>query len=286
VRVRRVHAPRLDDAGAEEAETGRAHGGGSENPAAENKKVGAGGERGAGHAGGMPVTDLQRYLFDLNGFIRLPGALSPAELADANARIDALPAMPPGGWHGHVHREVFEPSRGIAYQQVYEMGGTFERMIDHPSWIEHVRHFIGGQDTFDAWYGGEFIDECFVSLRGPGEAIGLHSGNGHSKRITYRVHNGRFACMQVNVLVALDRIGPGDGATMVIPGSHKANFPHPEFDTYRIAPDQANSCDGAPGAVEVHLEPRPPHQCRPASHRRLPLQPGVHLLPLRLPPVR
>jgi ectoine hydroxylase-related dioxygenase (phytanoyl-CoA dioxygenase family) len=28
--------------------------------------------------------------------------------------------------------------------------------------------------------------------------------------------------------MAFNDVGPGDGATMVIPGSHKANFRHPD----------------------------------------------------------
>ena len=41
---------------------------------------------------------------------------------------------------------------------------------------------------------------------------------------------------------------------MVIPGSHKANFPYPEFDKYSMGGTQA-SVDGAEAAIEVFLEP-------------------------------
>ena len=37
---------------------------------------------------------------------------------------------------------------------------------------------------------------------------------------------------QVNVLVALSDMGPGAGATMVIPGSHKSNFPPPDYEMH------------------------------------------------------
>jgi ectoine hydroxylase-related dioxygenase (phytanoyl-CoA dioxygenase family) len=32
---------------------------------------------------------------------------------------------------------------------------------------------------------------------------------------------------KVDMLLALTDIGPGDGGTMLIPGSHKSNFEHP-----------------------------------------------------------
>ena len=203
----------------------------------------------------VPTIDpLSAYLFDLNGFLILRGALSTTEVVNCNAEIDAIPAdLAAGEWYGHIHCETMEPSRGVALQQIYEAGPAFARFIDHPSWLPLIREFIGGWDTFDAFFGDVFIDENFVSLRGPGQAIGIHSG-GHkpTKRTQYRFHNGRFMCMQVNVLVALSDIGPGDGATMIIPASHKANLIQPQFDMMGI--EDGASADGIVGGIEVHLQ--------------------------------
>ena len=52
-------------------------------------------------------------------------------------------------------------------------------------------------------------------------------------------------------------MGPGDGTTMVIPGSHKANFTHPQ--TSRHAGDQPNSpnesAEGIELATQVFMDP-------------------------------
>ena len=198
------------------------------------------------------VSDLDRYLFDLQGYLVLRGAVARDHVARMNGVIDALPPMEPGDWFGYVHREKFEASRGIAYQQVYEAGEPFEELVDHPSWIEKVKTFVGGAGTHDYNNGELFIDENFVSIRGPGGAIGLHSGGNHPvKRTQYRYHAGDFMCGQINILLALTDIGPGDGATMVIPASHKANLEHPQFATQRIG--EGASVDGVEGAIEVHL---------------------------------
>ena len=143
---------------------------------------------------------------------------------------------------------------GVNLQHIYEGGESFERLIDHPAWIEKVKHFVGGQTNFDAHHGPLFIDENFANIRGPGEAIGLHSG-GHksTKRCQFRYRNGEFSCGQINILMGLNDIGPGDGATMVIPGSHKANFNHPDFERHKIVGGAATSVDDVEGAVEVHL---------------------------------
>lgn len=101
------------------------------------------------------------------------------------------------------------------------------RSVGRRGAINYVLRFVGGEETFDHHHGPLFIDENFFNLRGPGESIPLHSG-GHNrcKRTEYTYHNGRFQCGQVNVLIAHTDIGPGDGATMVIPGSHKSNIIH------------------------------------------------------------
>jgi hypothetical protein len=206
-------------------------------------------------------TALEEYLFDLQGFVILRGVLSKEEVADANARIDTIPrSLPRKGWHGWVQREDHPEHRGISYQQVYELGGTLEKMIDHPNYINYVTRFVGGHDTFDYHHGPLFIDENFYTIRGPGESIALHAG-GHdrAKRMSFRYHNGRFQCNQINVLIAFTDIGPGDGATMVIPGSHKSNIIHPKFlqpgrmDEWTDA-GKGGSVDGTPGAIEVHMQ--------------------------------
>jgi hypothetical protein len=201
------------------------------------------------------LTDMDIYLFDLRGFLLLEGALSKEEVAALNAGIDHILPLNPGEWYGYVHGHTYGGGdEGLNLQQIYEGGEPFEKLIDHPSWIDKVKHFVGGEGTFDYNHGPLFIDENFANIRGPGQAIGLHSG-GHQgvKRTQFRFHNGRFQCGQINILMALTDIGPGDGATMIIPGSHKANFPHPDFDKYRMGSAEP-SVDNVFGAIEVHMK--------------------------------
>lgn len=199
-------------------------------------------------------TDLETYLFDLRGYITLNQALTPAEVTDLNGCLDAIPRLQPGEWYGYVHGHTYGTVDGINYQQIYEAGEPFEKLIDHPSWIEKIKHFVGGVGTFDYHHGPLFIDENFANFRESGEAIGIHSG-GYPPilRNQFRYHNGRFMCGQVNVLIALTDIGPGDGGTMLIPGSHKSNFTHPHFAEHCMKADGA-TVEGIEGAVELHLK--------------------------------
>lgn len=202
-------------------------------------------------------TDMECYLFDLNGYLVIPGALGTEELADCNRTLDAFTGFVGSEFRGNVfaHNDAAR-QEGIMLQQIYEAGPVWQRMIDHPSWFAKAVHFIGTDDpeNFDGHHGPAFIDECFATIRGPGQALRLHSG-GHvgTIRTQYRFHAGKFHCGQVNVLIALNDIGPGDGATMVIPGSHKSNLRHPQTVALNRR-DEQTSVDGVAGAVEIHLK--------------------------------
>lgn len=198
-------------------------------------------------------TEMEVFLFDLRGYLHLKDAITAEEVDACNRAVDTLLPLRVGEWAGYVHGHQFGRKDGLNLQQIYEAGPPFERLIDHPSWIEKVKYFVGGEGTFDFHHGPLFIDECFVNLRGPGEAIGIHSG-GHAgtKRNQFRYHAGQFMCGQVNILLALTDIGPGDGGTMLIPGSHKSNFIHPQYGDHTIG--KGGSVDAVEGAVEIQMK--------------------------------
>ena len=153
-----------------------------------------------------------------------------------------------------MHGHNYGGKEGLYLQQIYESGKPFEKLIDHPSWINHMLEFVGGEGTFDHLHGPLFIDENFANIRGPGEAIGIHSGNPEGiKRNNYRYQNGKFHCSQVNILIALNDIGSGDGGTVIIPGSHKSNIQHPEYKTNKMKKNTVSSAEKMTGAVEVFL---------------------------------
>ena len=194
------------------------------------------------------TSDLQDYLFDLRGYIVLENALDAEHVAALNAALDAFPPLEWQQWHGTVQRNDDNGKAGIELQNIVEGGEPFERLIDHPSWIDLMRHYCGEEKSYVQ---GLFIDECFASIRRSGGYFPVHSGGWQgAMRGQYQYKNGVFRCGQANVLVALTDVGPGDGGTMVIPGSHKANFPHPET----LNRDYLNRMDTLTGAVEVNLK--------------------------------
>ena len=202
------------------------------------------------------ISKIDKYLFDLNGFIVIENALNRSEVKACNKIIDKLKKLKHNEWEGYVHGHNYGGKEGLNLQQIYEAGKPFEKLIDHPSWINHMLEFVGGDGTFDHQHGPLFIDENFVNVRGPGDAIGIHSGNHEgTQRGHYRYENGKMHSGQVNILVALTDIGKGDGGTVVIPASHKANFKHPEFDQNRMLKGgKVSHAAFMTGAKEVYLK--------------------------------
>ena len=197
-------------------------------------------------------TDAEfEYLFDLNGFVILDEAISPEQLAEINTWVDAQPAVEDGGWIGNVQLQSYSGSEGTLYQNIVEGGKVFRDLIDNPRWIPLVEKFI--QNNFN----DICLQEAWLNRRGPSDYIGLHSGGHVCGPVMKFKHSNTntWDVGQINILVALNDCGPGDGATVVIPSSHKSTVVHPhlaasEHESYR---NEVPASDVL-GSTEVHLK--------------------------------
>src|SRR5690606_12663089 len=113
------------------------------------------------------ITDMEEYLFDLNGYLILKGALTPGQVAACNATYDeveeAAQPMGPKGWFGNVAINNSGRQEGLGMQQLYDAGPVWAELLDHPSWYDEAIHLVGSDDpeNFDNAHGPAFIDECF-----------------------------------------------------------------------------------------------------------------------------
>ncbi len=193
-------------------------------------------------------TALDDFLFDLRGYLILKQAVETELIDDLNRAIDGLPPLEYGEWYANAQRRDYNAATGLELHNCVEAGEPFERLIDHPSWINYVRHYADEEQSYVA---GVFIDECILSVRRSGGHHPVHSGGYQGAlRGAYHYNHGVFRCGQCNIVLALTDIGPGDGATMVIPGSHKSNFPHPNAGNYA----NLDRMDELEGATELQLD--------------------------------
>ena len=192
-------------------------------------------------------TPLDDFLFDLNGYLILQNAVEPDLVDDLNRAFDDFPPLERFEWWGNAQRHDYTGETGFELHNAVEAGEPFERLIDHPGWIEYVRRYCGEKDSY---VDGLFIDESIASIRRSGGHHPVHSGGYQGAlRGAYHYSNGVFRCGQCNVILALTDVHEGDGPTMVIPGSHKSNFPHPLAGDYM----RGDRMDALPGAIPIHV---------------------------------
>jgi len=203
---------------------------------------------------------LTDYLFDLNGYLILEGAIGQEDLVEMNKWVDdhwdyvEQPKEGDGSsrWIGCVETQSYGNEDGVNFQNIVDGGVVFEKLIDYPAWIEMVKKYIAPNN-------GLSIHENFLNIRGKGGHLYIHSG-GHFPRqyFTFRHHNtSEWMVGQINVLMALEDIGPGDGGTVLIPGSHKVTEVHPrlEVDGEKVGSVNDGLIAGtALGMEEMHLK--------------------------------
>ena len=201
-----------------------------------------------------PVPDKwDDYRFDLEGFLILENAVQPELIGEINQTIENWLALSDAGeeWLGNVHavRNENSASHSVSFRNAIEGGACFEALIDNPNWIEYVKRYVDNH--------GLHIWMNFLPIIRKGHHVRLHSG-GHNKmyRTSFQYHDDNFFCGNLNILLAVNDIGPGDGSTLVVPGSHKSNIPNPLVHEkkkgrkdYVLEPG-----DMAPYLKEVHLK--------------------------------
>ncbi|NKB72797.1 MAG: hypothetical protein GKR89_37475 [Candidatus Latescibacteria bacterium] len=198
------------------------------------------------------------YLFDLNGYIVLKKAIDPADLLTMNQWVDdhwqhvegqRRQGSENGAWIGQVETHTYSDADGCNFQNIVEAGSIFRKLITHPAWIGHCRRWINPAN-------GLSIHENLLNVRGQGGYIGIHCGGATPvSYMTFRQENtGEWLVGQINVISALQAIGPGDGATTLIPGSHKSAMRHPMLNGEQKVYRSDDAAGNQIGMQELHLD--------------------------------
>lgn len=154
------------------------------------------------------MTDEERYLFDIRGYLVIKHALNQEELATLNAIFDEQQAKRP------------DPTvpRG-RYMPFLSWGKPYRDLIDHPSIVPYLEGMLGADFRLDH----EYAEHMFSD--GAGE---LHcNGTPHSSMYYYHAQDGRIECGLVAIAWALRDVPSGAGGFCCIPGSHKSSFAPP-----------------------------------------------------------
>ena len=171
------------------------------------------------NAEGKPVMDLtpeQRYLFDTQGWLLLPGLLSEDEVEAMRAFCYRLHRQP---------ESLPEPQRT-------PIAGPLEQLVDHPFIVGFMNEFLAHPDLSSQDCYGFRMESTSLCIRSAGEgSFGPHNGNGlwrlPGDSHNYRCIPGKARSSLTCVVWELNEVEHGGGGTLLIDGSHKAAFPLP-----------------------------------------------------------
>lgn len=156
-----------------------------------------------------PMTDAERYRFDVQGFLVRRGVLTDGEIQALQAAIDVLDLSRPGLDLGSQRFSGHLP-----------VARRFRDLIDHPAVLEIVREICGGTLRLDHAYG--------IVMTPGTSGLALHGGGTpFDPAQYYLVRDGRIRTGLVAVQWALVDHPPGGGGFVCIPGSHHAGFTLP-----------------------------------------------------------
>lgn len=184
------------------------------------------------------VSIEQKFLFDLQGFIILRGAIEPALVAELLAAVRRCEAREydDSTWNTKFNgkpsatKEVGEGS--VRLNGLPRLDPAFDKLIAHPSYLPFLQEFQGDPQLINTW--------SITKSRGC-KAGGWHAGFPPQE---YQVVNGVIRTPMLNVVTMLTDNTPGDGCLVVQPGAHKRNFNLPWESHGRMGRE-------APGAIEV-----------------------------------
>ena len=187
------------------------------------------------------MTDDEKYLFDLTGYLVLRQVLTPEEVARCNEAIDC-----------HADQTV-ELERSLA-------GGS--EALERP-WCEPFREMLVRSTVTP--YLETILGKAFRLDHGPGliaMEAGCEGGTLHGGGIerpdfceAYFFKDGRIYTGLTVVEYLLADEGPGDGGVAVVPGSHKANLACPrEMKLGCAYQEQVVEVNGKAGDVVIFTE--------------------------------
>ena len=166
------------------------------------------------------VTDDEKFLFDLQGYLILHGAID-RDLIQAIDRAvveneaidhdeswaDGLPVVTAA----HFIKDTWVEHQ-IRLNGLPRLDPIFDELIAHPALMPYLTEFMGEPQLVNTW--------SISKYEGRG-ASGWHHGIPTEQ---YTVRDGVIRSTMVNVAIMLTPNHPGDGCFIVIPGSHKKNL--------------------------------------------------------------
>ena len=170
----------------------------------------------------QPMSDYEKFLFDLKGFLVIPNVLTDEEIETVRE---------------HTQTYVKKPE-SLPEHHRSPIVGPVEFLIDHP----RVMGIL--QEVIDPRRERIRLESVFISRRSVENTNNQwrpHVGGMNlDPSLSYRFHNGRIYGGMTRIVWELNEVVKGQGGTCLVPGSHKANLASAQDGTW---PQQADAPD-------------------------------------------
>ncbi|MEE3258393.1 MAG: phytanoyl-CoA dioxygenase family protein [Candidatus Latescibacterota bacterium] len=221
------------------------------------------------------MTAVEKYLFDLRGYMIVEDVLGTDEVAELNRLIDAQ----------DLGDDIEEANRRLHTGGFLTWGQPFVDLLDHQRIMPLLKFILGDGFRLDHYYA--------IYLETGAERLGLHGGNTpYDPPEYYHFHNGRMYNGLTVVAWNLADTGPEQGGFCCIPGSHKVNYPcPPEIRNAHLDSGCVVVPEAGAGSVVIFTEAlthgtapwRAEHQRRSLLYKYSPAQQSWHKTHLAAP---
>ena len=179
----------------------------------------------------MSMTEDEKYLFDLNGYLVVRDVLTAKEIRTANDSIDhhadqiqeRVGDQSLSGESKTLKGITGRGDLGGLFGWDSPWGDPFRALIAHPRIVPYLNVILGSGFRMDH-NGG------LITMRKCAEGHLLHgsSGPGFDPHQYYLFKNGQMHNGLTVVVWQFSDVNQGDGGLCIIPGSHKGNYPCPQ----------------------------------------------------------
>ena len=184
------------------------------------------------------LTSAQRMHFDIYGFVVLENVLTDDEVARMKAALYRLK-----GEANLDGKRVYARNRSehhVLFGNLVAYDPALLAYAAHPRLVPLVEEVVGGSVRLEE-------TEAIINRRDPKVAAaelyerrynptGFHRGTQHGWG-TY-IEQSRYHCIFVKTLAYLTDVGPDDGGTCVIPGSHRLTWSQDEMIAAALSDDK------------------------------------------------
>jgi hypothetical protein len=177
------------------------------------------------------MTDEQKFFFDLRGYLLLPAVLPPAQ-------IEA------------IREHLYAGGDGFT--------GPAQELLDHPVVADVLHEILSDTEPAEEYYSFR-CENSFTTIRRPDWKSGATEiphvvwPPQRANAVRYQCRGGKIFSGLTRVVWEINAVRAGEGGTLFLPGSHKANFAWPESVLAKDNPHMW-TYECPPGSVIVFTE--------------------------------